>query len=68
MLRVVAYILLYFVLNIYEKKVVSDIMSNLICPSKQNHILEVSAEVKIETAVLRFMTLHSLGGYQRTFG
>lgn len=43
MLRVVAYKLLYFVLHIYEKKVVSDFMSNLIGPSKQKQTLEVSA-------------------------
>jgi len=68
MLRVVTYILLYFALNIHEKKVVSDFTSNLIGPSKQNQTLEVSAEVKIETAVLRFMMLRSLVGYQRSFG
>lgn len=43
-------------------------MSNLIGPSKQNQTFEVSAEVKIETAVLRYMTPRSLVGYQRTFG
>jgi hypothetical protein len=51
-----------------KKKIVSDFMSNLIGPSKQNQALEVSAEAKIETAVLRFMTPRSLVGYQRTFG
>jgi len=68
MLRVVTYKLLYFALNIYIKKVISDFMSNLIGPLKQKQTLEVSAEVKIETAVLRFMTPRCFVGYQRTFG
>jgi hypothetical protein len=68
MFRVVAYILLYFALNIHEKKIVSDFMSNLIGPSKQNQTLEVSAEEKIETGGLRFMMPRSLVGYQRNFG
>jgi len=69
MLRVVTYILLYFALNVYGgEKIVSHFMSNLIGPSKQNQALEVSAEVKVETAVLRFMKPRSSVGYQRTFG
>jgi hypothetical protein len=51
-----------------KKEVVSDFTINLIGLSKQNQTIEVSAEVKIETAVLQFMTSRSLVGYQRTFG